>query len=142
MVQAKSGDAVKVHYTGKLDDGTVFDSSINRDPLEFTIGQERMIPDFEQAVIGMSLGESKTIKVPADKAFGPYHRELVRTIDRNQCPPDLEPTVGQKLNATHEDGQTVVVTVTDVTESNVTIDANHPLAGEDLTFDVKLVEFV
>lgn len=119
MAQAKSGDTVKVHSTGKLDDGTVFFSSVDRDPLEFTIGQEQMFPDFEQAIVGMGAGESKTVKIRADRAFGPYRKELVTTMDRNQFPPDLEPKVGQRLNATRADGKTVEVTVIDVTKTSV-----------------------
>ena len=142
MAQAKHGDTVKVHYTGKLEDGTVFDTSINRDPLQFTIGEGQIIPGFEQAVVGMNPGESKTTKVPADKAYGSHHKEEVLVVDRNQFPVDLKPEVGQKLQIRRTDGQTSVVTVTDVSESSVTLDANHPLAGKDLTFDIQLIEIV
>ena len=142
MAQAKHGDTVKVHYTGKLEDGTVFDTSINRDPLQFTIGEGQIIPGFEQAVVGMNPGESKTTKVPADKAYGSHHKEEVLVVDRNQFPVDLKPEIGQKLQIRRTDGQTIVVTVTDVSESSVTLDANHPLAGKDLTFDIQLVELV
>jgi peptidylprolyl isomerase len=142
MAQAKHGDTVKVHYTGKLEDGTVFDTSINRDPLQFTIGEGQIIPGFEQAVVGMNPGESKTTKVPADKAYGPQHKERVLLARRNQFPVDLKPEVGQKLQIRRTDGQTSVVTVTDVSESSVTLDANHPLAGKDLTFDIQLIELV
>jgi peptidylprolyl isomerase len=140
MAQAKSGDTVKVHYTGKLDDGTVFASSIKRDPLEFVIGEERIIPAFEQAVVGMIPGGSKTTKIDADEAYGPHHEELVRVIDRGVFPADLEPEVGQRLNLSEPDGREIIVTVTDFSESNVTLDANHPLAGENLVFDIQLVE--
>ena len=142
MAQAKHGDTVKVHYTGKLEDGTVFDTSINRDPLQFTIGEGQIIPGFEQAVVGMNPGESKTTKVPADKAYGPHYKERVLAADRNQFPVDLKPEIGQKLQIRRTDGQTIVVTVTDVSESSVTLDANHPLAGKDLTFDIQLIELV
>jgi FKBP-type peptidyl-prolyl cis-trans isomerase 2 len=142
MAQAKHGDTVKVHYTGKLEDGTVFDTSINRDPLQFTIGEGQIIPGFEQAVVGMNPGESKTTKVPADKAYGSHHKEEVLVVDRNQFPVDLKPEIGQKLQIRRTDGQTIVVTVTDVSESSVTLDANHPLAGKDLTFDIQLIELV
>ena len=142
MAQAKHGDTVKVHYTGKLEDGTVFDTSINRDPLQFTIGEGQIIPGFEQAVVGMNPGESKTTKVPADKAYGPHHKEMVLVVDRNQFPVDLKPEVGQKLQIRRTDGQTTVVTVTAVSGSSVTLDANHPLAGKDLTFDIQLIELV
>ncbi len=142
MTQAKMGDTVKVHYTGKLEDGTVFDTSTNRDPLQFTIGEGRVIPSFEQAVVGMNPGESKNTKIPADKAYGPHREELVLVIDRNQFPVDLNPEVGQRLQSRQADGRTIVVTVTDVSESSVTLDANHPLAGEDLTFDIRLLEIL
>jgi len=142
MAQAKHGDTVKVHYTGKLEDGTVFDTSINRDPLQFTIGEGQIIPGFEQAVVGMNPGESKTTKVPADKAYGSHHKEKVLVVDRNQLPVDLKPEVGQKLQIRRTDGQIIIVTVTAVSESSVTLDANHPLAGKDLAFDIHLIELV
>ena len=142
MAQAKHGDTVKVHYTGKLEDGTVFDTSINRDPLQFTIGEGQIIPGFEQAVVGMNPGESKTTKVPADKAYGSHHKEKVLLARRNQFPVDLKPEVGQKLQIRRTDGQTTVVTVTAVSGSSVTLDANHPLAGKDLTFDIQLIQLV
>lgn len=140
MERAKYGDKVKVHYTGKLTNGKVFDSSIDRNPMVFTIGQEQMIPDFEQAFIGMRPGESKRISIDSDKAFGPYREDLVSRIIPENISPQLEPKVGQRMEASRRNGQKVVVTITSVTESGVTIDANHPLAGEDLTFDLKLIE--
>jgi len=142
MAQAKSGDTVRVHYTGRLDDGTVFDSSADRDPLELTIGGDRLIPGFEQAVIGMNTGDSKSVEIPADEAFGPYREELVTEVDRSRLPADLVPEVGQKLNMTDVGGRTTVVTVAEVSESSITVDTNHPLAGEDLTFDIELVQIV
>ena len=142
MSQAKNGDTVKVHYTGKLDDNSVFDTSADREPLEFTIGDGRLIPDFEQAVIGMSPGESKTIQVPSANAYGPHHEEMVMVVDRKDFPPDLEPRVDQRLEVRQQDGQAFAVTVTDVSETKVTLDANHPLAGKDLTFDIQLTEIV
>jgi peptidylprolyl isomerase len=140
MAQAKYGDTVKVHYTGKLDDGTIFDSSIHRDPLQFTIGDGHIIPGFEQAVVGMHPGESRTTVIPADEAYGPYHEEMVLIIDRNLLPADMKPTIGMQLQMSQANGQRVVVMITDVSESSVTLDANHPLAGEDLTFDIQLIE--
>ena len=140
MTQAKSGDSVKVHYTGKLDDGTIFDSSVERAPLEFTIGESQVIPGFEEAVVGMQLEEEKTITIPADKAYGAHNPEMVVTVDRARFPEHLEPQVGQQLQMRQEQGQPIVVLVTAVSESNVTLDANHPLAGKDLTFDIQLVE--
>jgi len=142
MTEAKSGDTVKVHYTAKLDDGTVFQTSIGREPLELTIGEERIIPSFEQAIVGMNPGESKSVEVPAEKAFGPYREDLLRTIDRSQFPGDVEPEVGQRLNMSQSDGRTIVVTVADLSESSVTLDANHPLAGEDLSFNIQLLEIL
>ena len=137
--QAKDGDTVQVHYTLKLEDGTVFETSIGGDPLQFTIGEGQLIPGFEQAVVGMSPGESKTVEIPADEAY-PYHDELVMVVDRDQLPEDLQPEVGQQLQIRQPDGQTILVKVIDVSESSVTLDANHPLAGKDLTFDIELVE--
>jgi len=142
MAQAKNGDTVKVHYTGKLEDGTVFDTSVERDPLQFTIGEGRVIPGFEQGIIGMNPGESKTTKVPADKAYGPHRKEMVLVVDRNQFPVDSKPKIGQQLQSRQADGRTIRVKVTDVSESSVTLDANHPLAGKDITFDIRLVEIV
>lgn len=140
MAQAKHGDTVKVHYTGKLDDGTVFDSSTDRDPLEFTIGAGNIIPGFEKAVVGMAQGESKTEIIPTEQAYGPYMEEMVVTIDRQQMPPEIEPEVGQQLHIQQPDGQLLPVMVTNISNGNVTLDANHPLAGENLTFDIKLVD--
>jgi peptidylprolyl isomerase len=141
-MQAKVGDTVKVHYTGRLDDGTVFDSSADRDPLEFIIGSGSIIPGFEQAVLGMSPGDQKTEIIPTDNAYGPYVEEMVIVVDRTQMPPEMDPEVGQQLQIQHEMGQIIPVIVTDVTGASVTLDANHPLAGEDLTFEIQLVEIV
>lgn len=142
MTQAKYGNPVKVHYTGKLDDGTVFDSSIDRDPLQFTLGDGQMIPGFEQAVLGMSLNESKTVTIQMDQAYGPHREEMVNVIERNQIPENMQLEVGQQLQIRQDDGQTFLVRVTDISESSVTLDANHPLAGKDLTFDLQLVEII
>ncbi|UCF16493.1 MAG: FKBP-type peptidyl-prolyl cis-trans isomerase [Phycisphaerales bacterium] len=140
MAQAKYGDEVKLHYTGKLTNGRVFDSSVDRDAMVLTIGQEKMFFDFEQALIGMSPGESKRITVSSDRAFGPYREDLVIEVDSRNIAPDLEAKVGQRVEVSRSDGETAVVTITAVTETGVTIDGNHPLAGQDLTFDVELVE--
>ncbi len=142
MTEAKSGDTVKVHYTGKLDDGTVFDSSQEREPIEFTLGQGEVIPGFEEAVVGMQPGESKTATIASEEAYGPYFDEMVIEVGRDAFPEELEPQVGQKLKVRQPDGEEAVVTVTDVTPTTVTLDANHPLAGEDLTFDIQLVDIV
>ena len=140
MVQAKSGDTVKIHYTGRLEDGTIFDSSAEREPLEFTISGGQVIPGFEQAVLGMALGESKTEKIPTDQAYGPRREEMVLEVSREQIPPDINPEVGQQLQIQQANGQSVPVVVTEVTDNQIILDANHPLAGEDLTFDIQLVE--
>ena len=142
MSKAQNGQIVKVHYTGKLEDGTVFDTSDGRDPLQFTLGGGQIIPGFEEGVIGMQPGESKTITISADEAYGPHHDELVLEVERNQFPPHLEPKVGQQLELHQEDGRTIDVIVTDASQESVTLDANHPLAGQDLVFDVQLVEIV
>ncbi|MHB9038611.1 MAG: FKBP-type peptidyl-prolyl cis-trans isomerase [Armatimonadota bacterium] len=139
MAQAKQGDSVKVEYTGKLKDGSVFDTSANREPLEFTIGGGQIIPDFEDAVVGMNPGDSKTIDVPAERAYGPRHEDMVLAIDRAQFPEDINPEVGEQLEIRQPDGRAAVVTVTEVSDKDVILDANHPLAGEDLTFDIQLV---
>lgn len=140
MVQAKSGDTVKIHYTGRLEDGTIFDTSTEREPLEFTISGGQVIPGFEQAVLGMAPGESKTEKIPTDQAYGPHREEMVIEVSREQIPPDINPEVGQQLQIQQANGQSVPVFVTEVTDNQITLDANHPLAGEDLTFDIQLVE--
>ena len=140
MAQARQGDTVRIHYTGKLDDGTVFDSSFEREPLQFTIGDEKVIEDFEQAAIGLNPGELKSIRVPADRAYGPHREELLIEIEAERLPSHLTPFVGQLLQIRDEDGEVVPVTVCDISESSVTLDANHPLAGQDLSFDIQLVE--
>ena len=136
---AKVGDTVSVHYTGTLADGSVFDSSIGREPLQFTLGEGQMIPGFEQAVIGMTLGETKTVTIPAGQAYGPYYEERVFVVPRDQLPADMEPEVGQKLQMQSATGQIRIVTVKEVSETNVTLDANHELAGKDLTFEIQLI---
>lgn len=140
MSQAKNGDVVKVHYTGRFEDGTVFDSSVDKSPLEFTLGEGQIIPGFEEAVIGMNSGESKTAIIMAEKAYGLHNKEMVVEVERNQFPPDVNISLGEQLELSQPDDQVVVVTITKVSESAVTLDANHPLAGKDLTFDIQLVE--
>ena len=140
MSQAKKGDIVKVHYKGTFEDGTVFDSSADREPMQFVIGEGMLIPGFENAIEGMAPGEKKTEKIPADDAYGPHFKELVIDIDRKQIPPDLNPVVGQQLQIDQEEGKTTVVLITEITDEKVVLDANHPLAGKDLTFELELVE--
>ncbi len=139
---AKHGDTVKVHYTGKLEDGTVFDSSTDRDPLEFTIGEGLVIPGFERAVIGMNPGDSRTELIPNEQAYGPHLEEMVVVVDRQQMPAEIEPSIGQQLEVQQPSGQVIPVVITELSDEAVTLDANHPLAGEDLTFDIQLVEIV
>jgi FKBP-type peptidyl-prolyl cis-trans isomerase 2 len=140
MTQAKEGSTVKVHYTGKLDDGTVFDSSRNSDPLEFTIGAGQIIPGFEQAVIGMDIGDSKTITIAPENAYGQHQKEMVMSVKRDQLPPDLKPEIGLQLQSRQRDGQIVVFTITEVSDASITVDANHPLAGKVLIFDIELLD--
>jgi len=140
MDQAKQGDCVKVHYRGSLDGGQVFDSSQDREPLEFTIGEGRVIAGFEDAVIGMTTGEEKTVRIPCAEAYGPRREDMVAVFSSGQFPEDLAPAVGQILQLKRDDGMLIQVMVTDVTGDQVTLDANHPLAGKDLIFDLKLVE--
>lgn len=140
MAEAKSGDTVSIHYTGRLEDGTVFDTSEDRDPLEFTLGEGNVIPGFEEAVEGMEEGQSKTASIPSDQAYGQRRDDLVLSVAKEQLPPDLDPEVGQRLQMQAGDGQTFQVVISEVEEESVEVDANHPLAGEDLTFDIELVE--
>ncbi len=141
MALAKSGDTVRIHYTGTLTDGSQFDSSTGREPLEFTLGDGMVIPGFDTAVDGMSIGESKTFDIPADQAYGERRDEMVMTVSRDEFPDHIEPEAGQQLQM-QQGEQVFVVTVTDVNDEAIVLDANHPLAGEDLTFTVELVEIV
>lgn len=140
MSTANAGDTVRVHYAGRLDDGTVFDSSEGRDPLEFTLGAGQVIPGFEKAVEGMSVGDKSTISIPPEEAYGPRSDELVLRVQRDQFPDGVTPEVGQRFQMRTDNGNTVRVTVTKMKEESVEIDANHPLAGQALTFDVELVK--
>ncbi|MEQ8238445.1 MAG: peptidylprolyl isomerase [Cyclobacteriaceae bacterium] len=142
MSVAKSNDTVKVHYTGKLASGQVFDSSLERDPLQFVIDQGQMIKGFNDAVIGMEIEEKKSVTIPKDEAYGDYNDQLIQEVSRGDLPEDMKPEVGQTLVATTPEGQQQHVIVQDVTEETIKIDANHPLAGKDLIFDIELVEIV
>lgn len=139
MSKAKNGDTVRLHYTGRLDDGSIFDSSRERDPLEFTLGEGQVIPGFEAAVSGMKAGEEKQVRIPSDEAYGPRRDELLLPVARAQIPEHIEPSVGQQLQMS-QGGQTFMVRITEVSEESVVLDANHPLAGENLTFELELVE--
>ncbi|MFC1961534.1 peptidylprolyl isomerase [Chloroflexota bacterium] len=137
---AKDGDTVSVHYTGTLGDGTVFDTSVGREPLEFTLGAGGMIPGFENAVSGMEVGQKKTVTIPAAEAYGEHSNDMMLVMEKDKVPEGLNPTVGQQLQMQDSSGRTFVVVVTEVTETTITIDANPPLAGKDLTFEIELVE--
>jgi peptidylprolyl isomerase len=140
MAQAKAGDTVQVHYTGTLGDGTIFDSSAGRDPLEFTLGNGQVIPGFDNGIQGMSVGETKTINIPVEDAYGPAIEDHVFSIERSEIPAEIPVEEGMTLNM-HQDGspQPIPVIVREVTETSVVLDANHPLAGQDLTFEVELI---
>jgi peptidylprolyl isomerase len=139
MSQAKSGDTVKVHYTGTLADGTQFDSSAGRDPLEFELGGGQVIAGFDNAVDGMTVGDSKEVSIDPDDAYGQYHDQLVHEIPRNALPDDLTPEEGMALQASGPEGQVTQFTVVAVSGESVTLDANHPLAGQTLNFTLELV---
>ncbi len=142
MATIKQGDTVKVHYTGTIADGTVFDTSKEREPLEFTIGEGKLIPGFEKAVVGMDVGDSSKVTIPSDEAYGEKREDMVIDVERNQIPPDIKPEVGQQLQIQQKDGGAIPVVITDVTEQAVQLDANHPLAGQDLTFEIEVVDVV
>lgn len=139
MTTAKSGDKVRIHYTGTLSDGSVFDSSEGRDPLEFTLGSGQVIPGFDNGVTGMEVGEKKTIEIPCDQAYGPSQPEAVQDVPRDQIPAEIPLEVGLQLQMQSPQGQVIPVTVAKVTDDTVTLDANHALAGKDLTFALELV---
>jgi peptidylprolyl isomerase len=153
MAQAKKGDRVQIHFTGTLKDGTVFDTTLaeagdacgcddcdcENGPMEMVIGEEDFFPVIEEALVGMAPGEKKTVVVAAADAFGEYDEENVYSVNRSELPADLAPEVGLELEVTDEDGESEVVTIIEVTDEDVTLDANHPLAGEDLTFEFELV---
>lgn len=142
MSSVKEGDTVKVHYTGRLDDGTQFDTSSGREPLELTVGSGNIIPGFEKSVVGMAPGDTKTVTVPSEEAYGDHRDDMVQTVSREQIPPEVEVAPGVQLRASNQNGQPFLLTVVDVSDEAVTVDANHPLAGKDLTFEIELVEIV
>jgi FKBP-type peptidyl-prolyl cis-trans isomerase 2 len=140
MSVAKKDNVVKVHYTGKLDNGEIFDTSKEREPLEFKIGEGKLIAGFEKGVIGMKLQESKTIKIASKEAYGEKKPELMIEVKKQQLPDNMTPEIGMELVSRRQDGQEQIVKIAEVKDATVVIDANHPLAGEDLTFEIKLVE--
>jgi peptidylprolyl isomerase len=142
MSQAKAGNTVRIHYTGKLDDGTQFDSSVGREPLEFALGGGQVIPGFDRAVEGMTVGESKTVAIAPEEAYGPRHDQLVQDVPKSALPADMQPEVGMQLQSQTPDGQVMRLVVTDVADESITVDGNHPLAGRSLNFDIELVEIV
>jgi peptidylprolyl isomerase len=142
MEAVKPGDTVSVHYTGKLEDGRVFDSTEGRDPLVFTLGEDQTIAGFEDAVLGMRPGETRSVRIPSEKAYGPRREEMLIEMGRDRLPGNVEPKIGQHLRINQKNGLVLIVTITDITDSSVTVDANHPLAGKDLLFDIRLVRIV
>ena len=142
MAQAKEDDTVRVHYTVRLDNDTIVGSTKDEEPLQFTLGKGQVLPGFEQAVVGMNSGESKTVLVTADQAFGPYLDEMVVVVDRGRLPEGLNPKEGDRIQLQSRSGETVTVAVMGVSESTITIDGNHPLAGKDLLFDIEFIEVV
>ncbi|UCH52158.1 MAG: peptidylprolyl isomerase [Chloroflexota bacterium] len=140
--EAKLGDTVQVNYIGKLTDGTVFDSSAEREPLEFTIGTGQVIPGFDKAVQGMKVGEKKTVTIPVNEAYGPRFDDMLEEIPLEKLPEDQTPEVGQRLVAVNPDGRQTIVTIVSVSDNVVVIDTNHPLAGKDLIFEIELVKIL
>ena len=140
MSKAKKNDNVKVHYTGKLDDGTEFDSSRGKEPLEFTVGKRDVIAGFDAAVVGMAVGESRTVKIPVGEAYGARREDLVIRVEIAKFPPHIKPELGLHLQINQPEGPVLNVLITDITDKEITLDANHPFAGKDLTFDIELVE--
>ena len=144
MAQAKAGDTVRVHYEGQLSDGTIFDSSLEREPIEFILGQDTVIPGFEQAVIGMEVGESKDVSIPPEDGFGEYSEELVVNIEKSMLPPDINPELGMQLEVSSEEDEENprVFTIAEIAQESVTLDGNHPLAGEEIAFKIELLEIL
>ena len=142
MTEAKICDTVKVHFKGFLENGTIFGSTVDEEPFEFTIGQKHMLPGFENAVIGMQKGDSKTITLPPEEAYGPSKKELVHVMDRSSFPQEIDLEIGKRLRVRTQEGKYAIVTVKDFTEDNIVIDENDPLAGKTLTFKIELVEIL
>ncbi|WP_333712350.1 FKBP-type peptidyl-prolyl cis-trans isomerase [Yoonia sp.] len=140
MTQAKAGDTVSIHYTGTLDNGDQFDSSAGRDPLEFVVGSGQIIPGLDAAIPGMAVGDKKDVNVPAAQAYGEHNPDNQQAVPRAQIPAEIPVEIGTQLQMQTPQGQVIPVTVADVTEAEVTLDANHPLAGKDLNFAIELVE--
>jgi len=142
MAQAKVGDVVRVHYKGYFDDGTVFDTSRNAEPFEFTLGNEMVIPGFENAILGMEVGDVRTVEISPEEGYGERREDLVIEIDKNQVPPEIQPEVGMMLQLQSGQGEAIPVMVSAIGETTITLDGNHPLAGKKLNFEIELVEIV
>ena len=142
MAQAKAGDKVRVHYKGQLSDGTIFDSSLEREPIEFNLGQDTVIPGFEDAVIGMEAGESKDVSIPPEEGFGEYSEDLVVNIEKTILPPEINPELGMQLEVSSEEETPRVFTIADIAEDSITLDGNHPLAGKEIAFKITLLEIL
>lgn len=142
MERAEAGDAVRVHYTGRVEDGTVFDTSAGKEPLEFTIGEGMVMPGFEAAVVGMSAGEAKTVTITPEEGYGPRREELVMEVDRGCVPQEYEPVAGQTIQIGQSKERMLQVVVSEVTEDRIVLDANHPLAGKTLVFEMEMVEIL
>lgn len=142
MTQAKKGDKVQVNYKGYLEDGTIFDSSEGKKPLDVVLGSGAVIPGFDAALNGMGVGDKKTVKIPMDQAYGNHNAEMVMQVPTSEIPPDLKPEIGQKLQVGGAAGELMVVEVLDLTDEFIVLDANPPLAGKDLIFDLELVAIV
>lgn len=139
MEQVKNGDTVRVHYKGTLKSGELFDSSEGREPLQFTVGQGQVIKGFDDAVVDMKVGDKKTVNIPVEDAYGAKSQEMLVQVPMTDFPPDVKPEVGMELQMSDDQGHVFPVIVAEVKEDSVILDANHPLAGEDLTFDIELV---
>ena len=131
---------VSVHYTGKLKDGSIFDSSVDREPLNFTVGEGKLIPGFENGIVGMEVNEKKLIEIPFNEAYGEVRKDLIQEVSMSNLPADLKPEVGMQLQSNGQDGSTILVTIVKVENDKVIVDANHPLAGKDLVFDIEVVD--
>ncbi|MBF0518097.1 MAG: peptidylprolyl isomerase [Nitrospirae bacterium] len=142
MAQVKMGDKVRVHYKGYLNDGSVFDSSLEREPMEFTMGQGMLIAGFENGVLGMNEGDTKTVKISPEDGYGPYRDDMVLVVEKSQVPPNINPYPGMVLQVRSNDGSSVNVTIAEIAETSVTLDGNHPLAGKELNFDITLVQVI
>jgi peptidylprolyl isomerase len=142
MKIAGAGDTLKVHYTGKLEDGEVFDSSRDGDPLEFVLGAGQLLKDFEGALVGLAEGQSITVCISAENAYGPYREDLLLVFPKDQVPDEVEQVVGETIFIECEDGLTLPLTIKEIGEDTITLDSNHQLAGKDLTFDIELVEIL